>query len=358
MRRSGLWALFALSFIIIGTLTLINIPAVQAERGNDWNAEFYNCKDLDCDEEYDIDYEDGINFDWDGKPEDDDGDELEDMEEDDFSVQFDTEEDFDEGLYEFIVTAKDGVRVYINGDLVLDEWDDRDDDETFEFTYNVGSDQELDLRVEFYNDEDEAVIQFEWFREGDATSDDTGTADTVATAGPSPTPIPPAQASVVRVNGLAIRTGPYLGATLVGVARPNVIYDVLAKNDSEGVYTWYLLTREGGITGWSSGRYLELTVDPSGIPSQSSIFDDIDGQPDRGVIGTPRAVMNFRVRPSTRVGTLGQIGWGEQVQIIGRTIRGGENYWLHVRRSDGTVGWIYAPFVTISGNSIDAVPSH
>lgn len=357
MRQTRLFIAAFIALLVLGVMSFYNISEVEAERGEDWTAEFYNCDDLDCDEEVEITYEDGINFDWgDDRPEDDDGDPIDEVDEDNFSIRFESDEDFDSGQYEFIITVNDGVRFYIDGDLVLDEWDDRDDEETFEFLYNVSEDRELELRVEYYDEEDDAVIQVEWFRQGDSTDDSDGVATPgpTATVGPTPTPIPPAQASVVRVNGLAIRTGPYLGATLVGVARPNTVYDVLAKNDSEGLFTWYLL-RLGDVQGWSSGRYLELTVDPATIPSQGSLFDQIDGAPNTSVKGVPRAIMNFRVRPSTRTAITGKVGWGEEVDIIGRTIRGGENFWLHVRRADGSVGWIFAPYVTING-VIDAVP--
>ena len=71
--------------------------------------------------------------------------------------------------------------------------------------------------------------------------------------------------------------------------------------------------------------------------------------------GYPRAIMNLRVRPSTRTQVIDQIGWGEEVTIIGRTLQARQNRWLQVRTNEGRVGWIFAPFVTIQGE-INAVP--
>jgi hypothetical protein len=194
-------------------------------------------------------------------------------------------------------------------------------------------------------------------------------------------------AQVVRVRGLSVRTGPYLGGTFITAARPGNNYGVIARNRDEGIYTWYLLNVPLGqqtsstdtevivvdvtaipgvptsaptpvaqqyIQGWSSGRYLELTGDPNTVPIRTTIFDQIDGATEVGVLAIPRAPMNLRRRPSTRTQVLAQVPWGAVVPIIGRTIQGPDNFWLQVRY-DNMVGWIFAPYVTIRGD-VDTVP--
>ncbi len=194
-------------------------------------------------------------------------------------------------------------------------------------------------------------------------------------------------AQVVRVRGLSVRTGPYLGATFITAARPGNNYGVIARNRDEGIYTWYLLNVPIGqpsstttvdtssltaipgvatlpatpvaqqyLQGWSSGRYLELTGDPNAVPIRTTIFDQIDGAAEVGVLAIPRAPMNLRRRPSTRTQVFAQVPWGAVVPIIGRTVQGADNFWLQVRY-DGIVGWIFAPYVTIRGD-VDAVPIH
>jgi hypothetical protein len=179
---------------------------------------------------------------------------------------------------------------------------------------------------------------------------------------------------VVNVRGLSLRTGPYLGATFIRAIRPGNQYTAIARNNDEGIYTWYQirvpletqpaasLTAIPGatpvaqqfVTGWSSGRYLAVTGDPNGLPLVSTIFDQIDAAPETGVLGITRAPMNFRRRPSTRTTIMAEIPWGGVVTVIGRTVQGGENFWLHVRWDNG-VGWIFAPYITIDGD-IDTVP--
>ncbi|NWF67617.1 MAG: SH3 domain-containing protein [Chloroflexi bacterium] len=184
-------------------------------------------------------------------------------------------------------------------------------------------------------------------------------------------------AEVVNVRGLSLRTGPYLGATFIQALRPGTQFAVVARNRDEGIYTWYqlrvpigqplatpdpLATAIPGVapvaqqftTGWASGRYLQLSGDANAIPLQATIFDQIDGAADVGVLAIPRAPMNLRRRPSTRTQVLAEVPWGGVVPLIGRTVQGGENFWLQVRYNN-FVGWIYAPFVSIEGD-VDAVP--
>jgi hypothetical protein len=184
---------------------------------------------------------------------------------------------------------------------------------------------------------------------------------------------------VVRVRGLAVRTGPYLGATLIGVARPGTRYEVIGRNRDEGVYTWYQIRFPLGTTatavpstavaglptafatpiqqyliGWSSGRYLTPSGNPETVPFQSTVFDQIDGAPDIGVSGQTNAPLYLRRRPSIRTGVMAEIPWGGVVTILGRTVQGGNSFWYHVRWN-GMTGWAYAPYIQESGY-VDALP--
>jgi uncharacterized protein YraI len=155
------------------------------------------------------------------------------------------------------------------------------------------------------------------------------------------------------VQGLALRTGPYVGASFITTLPGQTTYPVLARNIDEGIYNWYLL-RVGERTGWASGRFLQVSVPPEALPIERSIFDDIDGAPERNAIAITRAVMRLRTRPSDRVPVLAELPWGATVPIIGRTVQAGTNRWYQVRY-EGLVGWIAAPWVTAQGE-IFSVP--
>ena len=330
--------------ILVVMLVLAIIPGllVQAEFGTNWTAQFFNSTDLTGSIVATASYASGINENWGtGRPYDGDGNELTAVDTDNFSARFVSVQTFVTGTYQFVAATDDGVRIYIDGVLVLDQFYARAlTTDTFERDMTSG---QHTVTLEYVEFTDSAVVQFQWFYLTSATA---------TAVVPTSTPIV-VTGQVVNARGLSLRTGPYLGASRIGVLKPDVTYSVSARNTDEGIYTWYLVTA-GEQTGWASGRYLQLNADPSVLPLLATVFDEIDAAPDVGAVAIPRAYMHLRRRPSTRTASLDQVPWGEQVVLIGRTIQGGQLYWLQVRYN-GQVGWIYAPYVTVRGE-IDAVP--
>ncbi|MBK9748239.1 MAG: SH3 domain-containing protein [Chloroflexi bacterium] len=104
----------------------------------------------------------------------------------------------------------------------------------------------------------------------------------------------------------------------------------------------------GERTGWASGRFLTISVAIDQIPVQGSVFDQIDGVSDIGARAYPRAAMRIRTRPSTRMPVIGEIPWGGEAELIGRTVQAGTDRWYQIRYN-GIVGWIDARWVTARG---------
>lgn len=174
-------------------------------------------------------------------------------------------------------------------------------------------------------------------------------------------PRPPASIGrVFFVNGLAHRTGPYLGATMLGIVRPDVDYPVYGmSNDEGGEFTWYLIEANGKM-GWSSGRYLEI-VGSLDIPIVQTDFEVIDDAPELGVGGITYTNLNIRRRPSPRSPVLVTTEWGAEFALIGRTRQAGLDQWYHVRyvTPDNRiiVGWVSADWVQLRGFiDVDVLP--
>jgi hypothetical protein len=194
----------------------------------------------------------------------------------------------------------------------------------------------------------------------------TGSATVVVTATPigfvaSPTPPPaptatiivPATGTVQGVNGLAIRTGPYLGASLIGVLRPGAPYSIVGMNSDEGMYTWYLI-EVNGRQGWVSGRFLDVGGTVSAIVAAGSVFDQIDGAPDIGVRVVTDAIIDLRRRPSPRMPSIAVIPANTELIVIGRSVQEKQTFWLQVIYN-GVVGWIPSLPVGLRG-SVDSLP--
>jgi hypothetical protein len=341
---------------LLTALVLFPIVPARADFGTNWSATFFNDATLGSSGAVGVPVTgiNGLNFNWGTNPPSINSVNVPGIGSDNFSARFTSTQALTPGTYNFIVTSDDGVRVYINGALVLDKFVGRP--ATTDTFTQVISTSPVNMTVEYFEGIDQAQLQFQWFLVGGVTPGAT-TGPLGFTTTPLVTSVP-LTASVVSVRGLAVRSGPYLGGSLVTVARPGNQYVPLAQNKDEGQFTWYLL-QVGEKTGWASGRYLEFTGDPAGLPTQGTVFEQIDGAPDIGVTAIPRSVMNLRRRPSQRTALLAQIPWGAELSLIGRTIQGGRNHWLQVRynaeEGQSLVGWIYAPFVSIRGD-LNSVP--
>ncbi|KXK52630.1 MAG: SH3 domain-containing protein [Chloroflexi bacterium] len=355
MKRS-LVAMLAVLLLASG-LTLFIAPEVSAQQvGTNWIGSFWNNTDQSGSPVVTNEpYPNGVYFNWASGPplKDRSTQPVAGVNADNFSARFISNQVFAQaGTYTFTVYANDGVRVTINGQIVLNQFipftGTSPNYATYTFTQTVSAGQSLDFVIDYVDFTGDAILVFQWGVAGGGFT---------TPIGPTATAVPPALGSVNFVRGLAVRTGPYLGASMVAVARPDNSYPVLEKNFDEGLFPWYKI-QVGDRIGWSSGRYLEVTGNLDAVPETQTIFDQIDNPTDLpprlDVIGYTRSVMNIRRRPSQRTQLLGQVPWGDPVRIIGRTVQGGMNFWLHIQY-EGITGWIYAPYVKIVG-LIDAVP--
>jgi hypothetical protein len=359
-------------FALLGVLALL-LGAVSAQTGSNWTANFFNCTDFNCAVAASVNYPSGVNFNWGtGGPRDAVGNPIAGVGATDFTARFVTVENFEAGNYEFIVTFDDGVRLFVDNILYINNFQ-ANELSTITVTVPLTAGTHT-VTVEYVQFGGGSVIQARWNL--------IGTGIGTGTFGPTLTAVPAFTVEVVGVQGLAVRTGPYLGASLITVARPGIWYTVEARNQSEGFYTWYrirIYDRGGGVitgtatatppgwntgndtrtqTGWVSGRFLRGSGNEDAVPFSGSVFDEIDDAPFRGMVGIPRANMNIRVRPSVRTAIVGQVPWGEPVEVIGRTVQAGVNQWLHIRYQ-GQLGWIAAAWVTLDDDGLgylQAVP--
>ncbi|MBC8097832.1 MAG: SH3 domain-containing protein [Armatimonadetes bacterium] len=336
--------LLVLLLALITIPGLLSVQPVQAQiLGTNWTASFFNNTNLSGNPAAtSVQYPNGINQNWaTGVPLAGNGTAVPGIGADNFSARFDSTQSFgDTGTYRFTLIHNDGARLYIDGQLRIDLFNQSagDANRTSQIEVSLVAGNHT-LQVDMVEFTGTAVISAQWAFLG--------------TSVPTSTPVPAATGQVVRVKGLALRTGPYLGASLVGVARPGTSYALQQRNTDEGLFVWYRIT-VGDNTGWVSGRYIEVTGNIELVPFSGTIFDQIDGTSEIGVIGTTRAIMNLRRRPSERTQLLDKIPWGAEVAVIGRTIQGGKSFWLQVK-FNGKVGWIFAPFIGVRG-VVDALP--
>ena len=108
---------------------------------------------------------------------------------DGFSVRWSRKMSFDHGVYRFYAWADDGIRVYVDGELVLNEWHDANADEVYVVDLNLAG--QKTVAVEYYERGGEALAKFWWKRVGDwPTPTPTATPTATPTSTPEPTATP------------------------------------------------------------------------------------------------------------------------------------------------------------------------
>ena len=116
-----------------------------------------------------------------------------------FSVRWTGNFNFEEGNYDFNVLSDDGVRLYLDGRLLLDAWK-LQNSARFKVQTVVGKGTHQ-IKVEYFDDNDRAVISVNWSIISPAmvlaaqatptsTTNPTATPTSVPTLTPTPTPTP------------------------------------------------------------------------------------------------------------------------------------------------------------------------
>ena len=210
------------------------LPAVPTDR---WRGAYFNNMTLTGQpalvrEDYEI------NFDWKlGSP-------SSSIQSDHFSARWRRDAALNAGTYRFTILTDDGVRLWVNGRLLIDEWHDNQS-----VTYSAdmalpgGS---VPLQLDYYENEGAALVKLF------ITLLESG-----VPAQPQPTPIPtPAAgntATIVNAQTLNVRSSPEFADNVIGVAFGGQVVTLL---DREG--GWVKVRLPNGLVGWVGSSYLAI----------------------------------------------------------------------------------------------------
>jgi uncharacterized protein YraI len=212
--------------------------------------------------------------------------------------------------------------------------------------------------VEYFDSIDQAIISVQWFQVGATFATPTvdftvpiGPTSTATRIPPTPLPeIPPGAltATVIRASVLLTRSGPFLGAPVVGRILRGQTYAVVGR-DADA--RWFLL-QLSGKQGWAWGYYLFVNGNSFNAPVVSPFTTA--GQPaaNTGVAIQTQATLRLRAAPNTASEQIGRIPWGTILPVLGRTSDGG---WLQVQFYD-TIGFVAIPYVRVVEGDVNSVP--
>ena len=251
---------------------------------------------------------------------------------DNFSARWTSAQALAGGTYQLQVSADDGVRVYIDNVLYIDEWHPaRAETYSRPVTLSAGT---HNFTVEYYEASGVAFLNFSF-----------GTTSSVAVV---PTPISGAASGTLRVGAyrLNVRAQPTTSSAVLTKINSGEIYSVVGCNADR---SWWQIN-VGGSAGWVYGNY----VDASGATCTSATNPSSPSSvPTTGYLATATATVNVRGLPSTSGALLGTLRAGQSVPIVGRNASG---TWWRIDR-DGLVGWVSAAFAHIQyGADLSQIP--
>ncbi|MFQ3567740.1 MAG: PA14 domain-containing protein [Aggregatilineales bacterium] len=254
---------------------------------------------------------------------------------DNFSVRWTSVQFLEGGNYRIETRADDGVRVFVNGVLVINEFGPASGRTfTADLTLPAGPNN---FQVEFVEFGGEAFIEFSLTRQGVA---------------PAPTPIPgqptgaTAQVTAFRLNVRDLPT--VTGSQVITRVNRFETYPVLGRTADSA---WYFI-QVGEQRGWVSARFVNI-INGANIPVVDERGGSIVATPTGPrVTATPYTVV-IRSGPGTEFNRLGTLPAGQSAQVIGRNAN---NTWWQIN-FNGIIGWSSAQFAIIQqGVDVNAIP--
>jgi uncharacterized protein YraI len=275
---------------------------------------------------------------------------------DNFYIRFDSVQNLQPGNYEFIAASDDGIRVTVNGQVIINQLIGRvftTDRATIAIPGGATT-----IRVDYIELIDQAQVQFQWLLS--SSTGPTLPPGVIPTVGPTlpataipPTalpPIPPGAltATVIQASVLNVRAAPYIGAPRVGRILRGQTYAVVGRDDRA---RWFLL-QLSGQQAWAWGFYLFVNGNEFNAPVVNDFT--IAGNPAAGAEVTVQTQAGLRLRaaPNVLSPQIGRIPWGDLLPVIGRTA--GNDWYQVVFR--GTIGWIASSYVEILEGDLSQVP--
>jgi hypothetical protein len=174
-----------------------------------------------------------------------------------YSVRWESIQPLDDGIYQLRVRADDGVRVYLNGNRVIDQWHSATGQiYTHTFTVPKG---EYRFTVEYYNGTGPGFSEFNLVVLDSRPINQLYTLPASGALGPAqPGHVPlPTGYQITAADALNIRSGPGTGFGVVG-KMPFEAQAVVLGRDASNI--WWQIDYNG-VVGWVSARFGRIQPD-------------------------------------------------------------------------------------------------
>lgn len=247
-----------------------------------------------------------------------------------FSVRWTRTEFYEAGTYILRVRVDDGVRVYIDGDRVIDEWHLNNGDNQYVETVYLTAGSHT-VQIEYYENLERAFIEYSldpYF------------------SSPITPPVNTGSSATVTAYRLNVRQEPNVFAPILTKISRDETYPIVGKN-ADG--SWIELN-VNGQQGWVNQAFTdEFNLEAVPVTfSNPAIYE-----PNTEFALTTTVNLNMRVDPSTNSGIIRVIPNSTRVGIVARTA---DASWWKVNYG-GDQGWVSDTYVNLDFNvNINEVP--
>jgi len=234
-----------------------------------------------------------------------------------FSVRWARTLEFTPGRYRFTITTDDGVRLWVNNQLIINNWRNQS-------AQPASADIDLSgglvpVRMEYYEADVLAEARLSWQRLSAAAN--TGSAPMAS----------------VTSSFLNVRQGPGVNSAIISRLSRGQIVQLAGIRNADA--TWVKVILPDGRQGWSYAGFLQ-----SSVPFASFMVEGVQPAP----IGSSMATVanagyvNVRTGPGATNSIITAVPSGTNVELLGRN---GASSWAKIRLTSGTVGWMNAYYL-------------
>ncbi len=245
---------------------------------------------------------------------------------DNFSARWTANLTLTPGRYRFTTTNDDGVRLWVNNQLIIDAWFDQPA-RTYTAEYDVPSGP-FSVRLEYYENTNLAEMRFSFAQ----VSGQPGTGGQFPGTG------------TVTSYKLNVRTGPSTAFAIITKLVTGQVVNLTGLRTGDS--GWVQVSLANGTKGWVSTAYLKTSVPISSLtPVTPTTPPPTQPQPPAtGVTGTViTGMLNVRTGPGVEHPSFTTVSNGAKVTLLGRNAAA---TWVKIIIPDGRQGWVNASFVS------------
>jgi uncharacterized protein YraI len=305
--------------------TVPTVPPTNPVPGNgQWLAQYFNNRNLSNNPTTTV-YETSPTHDW-GTAAPANG-----IPADNFSVRWSGTQYFNAGAHRLTVTVDDGVRVYINGVLILNEWHGAPTIATYTRDIQLSAGN-ANIVIEYYDEIGIARIQF-----------------VLVPIGQNPPPQNPTGATVTINTGmLNMRSTPAIANNVITRLPRGTSYQLIGRTADN---RWYQIVA-GQNTGWVSAPYV-IATNANAVPVVSGqVSTPTTPTTPTGYVLRASANVNIRSGANVSFARLGILPYNATASIVARN--SSNSWWLI--NYNGVTGWVNGNYVNLPVIDFNRVP--